>query len=357
MPPQLRVRPTKKGYVFGSLCRCEGHEPPPSLNLCPLFDDKIRVNKRARRLNTIPPQLTHEVAETPGGYGPVGRSKEQLRDLAKQVLKSVRSAQMHSIPMLPGVATRALELSRRLEVTIPELEKIIQPDPMITARVLAIANSPLYGSSSPVRSLRAAIMRLGVNLMRDVLYQTVAEAHIFKGGNEARLRRQRIHSIAVAYLARDVAQCLPDKMPSPFLCGLMHDLGETILYQILENPMEWGIREKDIPGVVTLIHPHIGEAIAERWRLPEEVREAIRRHHVYSGFAKNGGYSRIGNVIAVADTLATAVGLGEGNGESEEFLSLAEVDLDYRFSDLGLNSQQASDLFERAVALATEIGS
>ena len=285
-----------------------------------------------------------------------GEQRERLRLLAKQVLKDVRSAQMHKIPMLPGVAARALELSRRADVSIRELESIIQPDAMITARVLAIANSPLYGSGSPVRSLRNAIMRLGVELMCDVLYQTVAEAHIFKGGNERVLRWQRIHAVAVAYLARDISNILPEKLESPFLCGLMHDLGEILLYQAFEDPKESGITEEELPMVVNLIHPHVGQVVAEKWRLPEFIQEATRRHHIYSGYSGGEGYSYVGNVICLADALARSVGLSEDGQTTLLKFSLVEGDLDPAFVNLEINAEQALELHRRAVALRSELG-
>lgn len=313
------------------------------------------ANARARRRTEE--QKVHQVDEGTGaGYRSEAQRRDELKEIAKHVVKQIRSAQMHKIPMLPGVAARAMEIAGRPDVAIKELESIIAPDPMITARALAIANSPLYGVGSSVKSLRNAIMRLGIDLMRDVLHQTVVEAHIFRGASEEFLRRQRVHSVGVAYLSRDIEKMMQGECSTAFLCGLMHDIGETILQQILTANMPEGLTAEEIPRISTMIHPHVGMAVAERWKLPEEIREATRRHHVYKGFAKSEGYSLVGNMICAADRLAQHVGMEEQPG-SERVLDLEGCAEDREiFEDLGIPIEKAQKLLERAQAIKEQLG-
>lgn len=284
----------------------------------------------------------------------VGDPKLRLRNLALSVLKEVRSAQMHRIPMLPGVATRAMELAQRERVDLRSLEAIIAPDAMITARVLAIANSPFYGAGSKVNSLRAAMMRLGINLMCDVLYQTVAEAHMFRGPDIEKLRWQRLHGVACAYMSRDVSAMLQEPIESPFLCGLMHDLGETVLSQVIDEPGKWQIELDELPTITHYIHPSVGEAIASKWRLPQVILEANRRHHRYKGFGGGSGYSKVGNVIQLADRLICDNGIVDPGCERSPPLLEAPA-LDPVFSDLGLDQADAEVLRQKALAIKEQL--
>lgn len=286
---------------------------------------------------------------------PDQEARRRLRELAVEVLKEVRGAQMHKIPMLPGVAARAMELAQRSDVDLRSLEAIIAPDAMITARVLAIANSPLYSVGSEVRSLRTAMMRLGVALMCDVLFQTVAEAHMFKGRNVETLRWHRLHGVACAYMCRAVSSELKEGIESPFLCGLMHDLGETILSQIMGDGSQWQLSPDELPLIVHYIHPHVGEAIAQRWRLPAVIGEANRRHHRYRGFSKGKGYSKVGNVVFLADALIREVGVEDPEGYGGEELIEAPA-LDPAFSDLQLDGHAAQRLREQAAEIRGKLG-
>lgn len=284
-----------------------------------------------------------------------GDPKERLRRLAMSVLKEVRSAQMHKIPMLPGVASRAMELAQRERVDLKSLEAIIAPDAMITARVLAIANSPLYGVGNEVRSLRTAMLRLGVNLMCDVLYQTVAEAHMFQGRDIEMLRWQRLHGVACAYMTRAISSKLAEPIESPFLCGLMHDLGETVLSQVLEDLDAWQISEEELPTIIHYIHPSVGEAIAARWRLPAVIAEANRRHHRYRGFSGGAGYSKVGNVVQLADRLIAEVGVVAPVVEGVVPLAEAPA-LDEVFADLGFGVAEAEELRQKALEIHAQLG-
>lgn len=300
-------------------------------------------------------QRTHEVDVESSMELALSDPKTRLRKVALSVLKEVRSAQMHKIPMLPGVASRAMELAQRERVDLRSLEAIIAPDAMITARVLAIANSPLYGAGNDVRSLRTAMMRLGINLMCDVLYQTVAEAHMFQGRDIEKLRWQRLHGVACAYMTREVSSRLKEPIESPFLCGLMHDLGETVLSQVIEDPEQWQIAPEELPEIVHYIHPSVGEAIANKWRLPAVIAEANRRHHRYKGFAKGSGYSKVGNVVNLADRLICEAEIVDPSTHGTTPLHEAPS-LDPAFVDLGLDQASAEQLREKAKAIREQLG-
>ena len=105
------------------------------------------------------------------------------RDVVVHAKAQIRAATSHQIPMLPAVAQRALSVAGDPDVSIRSLADLIEPDAPTTARVLAIANGPLYAPAKKVTNLKAAMMLLGVGLVRDILYQSVAEAHIFRGAS------------------------------------------------------------------------------------------------------------------------------------------------------------------------------
>ena len=304
----------------------------------PLLDAQtIRARQRAART----PEC-YDIQEPTG-------EKTRLRQRAEQALSQVSGAQSHRIPMLPRVAARAMKLANDPRVSIRQLESVIQPDPMLTARVLAIANSPMYGAGKRITSLRTALMLLGVGLMRDVLYQTVAEAHIFRGASEAFLRRQRLHAVAVAYLTRELSQELGLPSDYAFLAGLLHDVGATILKQQLDKLPREEIQETEIDGVIELIHPHVGEIVCKRWKLPAIVAEATRRHHVYRDWAPDA-YSPMGHTLAACESLADHVGLSESGARE----ALDDKGLERLFT-LGLDQRRIDALVNRAEELRAQI--
>ena len=78
-------------------------------------------------------------------------------DLARQ-LKANKS-----LPSPPGVATKIIELANDPDVEIDRIAQVLSIDPATTARVLRIANSPMYAMSREITNLSQALMILGLN--------------------------------------------------------------------------------------------------------------------------------------------------------------------------------------------------
>jgi hypothetical protein len=67
------------------------------------------------------------------------------------------------LPSPPGIASRILDLSQDETASFADVADIISIDPALTAKVLRIANSPIYAKQRKIENLRQAIMVLGLN--------------------------------------------------------------------------------------------------------------------------------------------------------------------------------------------------
>jgi HD-like signal output (HDOD) protein len=68
-----------------------------------------------------------------------------------------------NLPSLPAVALRIIDASKDPDITLHEVSSIISRDPAIAAKLLKIANSPLYSQRRSLNNLREALTLLGVN--------------------------------------------------------------------------------------------------------------------------------------------------------------------------------------------------
>ncbi len=74
-----------------------------------------------------------------------------------------------SLPSLPGVALKVLELTRDPNVSIARIATAVQNDPAITARVLRTVNSSYYALATPCPSIGRAMSLLGLNTVKSVV--------------------------------------------------------------------------------------------------------------------------------------------------------------------------------------------
>ena len=69
-----------------------------------------------------------------------------------------------NIPAIPANSQKILAVIRQPEeqIDVPGFVKLVESDPALFVRILALANSPLYSEVEKIVSLRAAITRVGL---------------------------------------------------------------------------------------------------------------------------------------------------------------------------------------------------
>lgn len=88
------------------------------------------------------------------------------------------------LPSLPNVAQRIQQAFADDAVNAEKICTIIQSDPVITAKLIMIANSALYGGQSKIESLQQAVVRLGFETTRKQV-MTYAVKELFQGKTSA----------------------------------------------------------------------------------------------------------------------------------------------------------------------------
>ncbi len=81
--------------------------------------------------------------------------------ITPELRKKIESC--HSLPSPPGVATKIIELANDPEVDIARIADVLALDPAITAKILRIANSPMYARQRKTENLKQALMVIGLN--------------------------------------------------------------------------------------------------------------------------------------------------------------------------------------------------
>ena len=256
------------------------------------------------------------------------------RAMILRLLQKLQDPQL-KLPILPAKAQQALDIATRTDASLRELQQVIEADPLIAARVLAVGNSALYGSRSPATSLRSAVARLGGDALRSILMSVVLEAHALGGRADIRLETLRRHSLLVAHSARRLCQMLGMDDELAFMCGLFHDVGQSVLLKLLSKaPREdsMGYHEHDL---IDVLHGVAGERLLMTWRLPAPAIEAAMRHHNYGERNSSAGYYPLSNAVALVDRLAYSIGVGEWPMDNEtaaldaaEDLGITDVQLD-----------------------------
>jgi HD-like signal output (HDOD) protein len=199
-----------------------------------------------------------------------------------------RKALLARIPAFPPIVLRLLNLLGQDEVEIRDIVALISSDPALSAHVLRMANSPLFGFRSQIDSLQWALLLLGLRRVR-VLAMTVATAsHMQAALKIEELSRCWRHMLACALLTEEMARACSQFEDRAYTAGLMHDLGRLGL--LLANPAEYAemLRDADRNSLDVLEcekasmgmdHCEAGRALAAEWNLPLDLQVIAARHH------------------------------------------------------------------------------
>jgi putative nucleotidyltransferase with HDIG domain len=251
------------------------------------------------------------------------------------------------LPTIPVVAQEILSLADNDLLSVTKLEKIIQNDPAISAKVLSVANSAYFGINSTTSTLNNAILRIGFNNVKSIAL-AVSLITVMGDNSGKTLDYQRIfnHSVSVGYVARMLAKETSVRIADEVMIdGLLHDIGFLVLNQYFSDIYQTVIdrldeeplieAEKNIFG---FSHSDIGTWLADKWNLPANVMDSIAYHHSPSIAKKNN--KRIA-IIHIADYTATKCILGPTRKDPGYILDHSSLEL-LNMTEESLNNFEAT---------------
>lgn len=243
------------------------------------------------------------------------------------------------LPTLPAILVKLNDLMKDPNVSAKEVGQLISYDPAITAKILRIVNSSFYGFPNRITTITHAIVILGFNTIRNIVFSSfVFDA--FKGDGETAYDRREFwkHSIACGSAAKVIAGRIGERLLEEyFVRGLLHDIGKIILDQYLHETFveiltlvhdkQMLIRDAEIE-ILGVDHSDLGFKLLERWGLSAGLSESILYHHRPAEAEQEK--RKAASVIHVADILSRAMLVGSG-GDSRipvvDDIAWAELDL------------------------------
>jgi hypothetical protein len=184
------------------------------------------------------------------------------------------------------------------------LSKLISAEPLLSARVVSIANSVAYNPSGRAMSdVRSAVSRLGFNTLRTMATAVIVrQMQGMSQSPEHRLLAGRLweHTAHVAALARVIARRVTRQDPEvAFFAGIVHEVGSFYLISratAFPGLLESGLEEWYDEGEAL-----VGRAVVLALGVPANIREGLE--------ALWGGYLAmppltLGDTLLLADQLS-----------------------------------------------------
>jgi len=247
-------------------------------------------NDLAGAVRTVP--LAHQFLVKPCEVGALRVAIERATSLSNVLGNKLLANIVGSVKDLPVLPRTYLALREKLmdpEASTRDVVKIVEQDVGISAKILQLVNSALFGVPREISSVSTAVNYLGISMMQNLvlsaevfrIFESAAAIHGFS------MEQVQVHSQLTSRIAA--------KIPSPpsihnavVVAGMLHDVGKLLM--AMKSPKHFaralsGAREEQRPlfkveeELMGVSHAEVGAYLLSIWGLPTLVVEAVAHHH------------------------------------------------------------------------------
>lgn len=247
-----------------------------------------------------PESLSNQSSAESGPFGELEPSTQELILTTRQVLLDKIERDTIRIPTLPEVATSVRDICSDDNATVKDVCAVIERSPGIAARVIKVANSPLFRGSKAVESLHLATARLGLRYTANYV-TSVAMRQLYQPKNktvEKLLRKswEQTNLIAAsAVLVKGLERHFSREQVT--LAGLTHQIGVLPLLLHLESEETLVENIEFLPVILEKLHGDLGTLLLYRWDFPKEIADVPT---LYNRPQRESSEACLADVITVA---------------------------------------------------------
>ena len=224
-------------------------------------------------------------------------------------------AKAYDLEPIPMSGTRLANLMANPESTLESIIEVVTLDQALAGRALRAANSAASAASSPVTTVKNAVIRLGRSTMLTLGFGAKVRQQLQQAVPEFGLAENTLwrHSVAAALTTESLgAACKVQIPPESYAAALLHDIGKLVLARFLDPDLLSYLRRAQEEGhcnplqaemeILGVNHAELGGLVARHWGLPDSIALGVQYHH-----APTDEHPLVCHVVCVADELAKTI--------------------------------------------------
>lgn len=244
--------------------------------------------------------------------------------------------QPNALPVAPKIVQELINSFDNESVSPDEIARKLAIDPVLSAKLLRLANSAYYHVSRSVSSVNDAISMLGFVTVRTLVVSS-GLVHGFKSAPGMDLKQFWRYSLETAVAAKWLASRAHQNTDMAFTLGMMHAIGQLVIHAGMP---EQALQVDRIAGILDprrfstertsfgYDYAGVGAELASRWKFPETFAAAIR---AFPQPMNQQPFNPMAGIIHLASWLARA---GENKLTQGEIQATCPTEV---FSCLGLD--------------------
>jgi diguanylate cyclase (GGDEF)-like protein len=231
------------------------------------------------------------------------------------------------LPSPKGAALSVMRLTRKPDVSITELARVVQTDPALVGRLIKAANSSQLGVHRPVAAVQDALILLGISTVRYLaLSFSLISSHRSGQCDNFDYRCFWSYSLACAVAAHELSiQVRAAPAEEAFSLGLLSRAGELSLATVFPESYSQLLERLGTDSLTVLeqsafaiTHTELTAAMLQDWGLPRTFVDAVFAHEApeSANFAPDSRHYALTWTLALARLIADICLAPEGGRRS-----------------------------------------
>lgn len=190
-----------------------------------------------------------------------------------ELVNDLESGQL-KLPTLPEVAMEVRNIVNDPNASAGDMANIIVTDTALSAKLIKVANSPLFRGQKEIESVQMAVARLGVNLIRNLVTSLMMK-QLFNAKSPVLAKKMRElweYNTQIAAISHVLGSTCPTvKSDEAMLAGLIHNIGALPVMMRADERPELLENLDVLDKLVERLSSPVGKKILETWLFPQSL--------------------------------------------------------------------------------------
>ena len=243
--------------------------------------------------------------------GPEAERQKTVSQMIDATIDKFKKGEL-DLPAMPHIVQEIQSVMNNSNSSVLAVTAIIEKDVSIAVKLIATANSPLYRGVDKIQSVHAAISRLGLKEIQEIV-TSIANKSLYNTKNRALkklLDKLWLHSLACANAAKLISEKVSQTDgEDAFMAGLIHDIGSVLLLKCLGDIVysDFKIDEEELINSLFEVHTDFGAALLNKWEFTKSFVKICKLHE-WADFAPDTDREVL--IVNLADQLTETIDYG-----------------------------------------------
>jgi len=206
------------------------------------------------------------------------------------------------LPSLPDIAAKVQKAMLNPDVSVEDISLIVSADPAIVTRLIHAANGPLSRGVESIDSIHAAILRLGLNVAKELAI-SFSIKQLFT--TKSALLSQRMHQLydhsadvaAIGFaLSKQSGKLSPDHV---LLAGLLHEIGIIPILSYVEDTGMLIVDDDELETIIGRLQTVVSSMVIRHWGLSNDLLVVVEDYENWK--RDSGAHADTCDIVMVAE--------------------------------------------------------